>query len=139
MRPSDAVNNAAIDAAVDLIDAGTTNTFGKIEFYTGTPPANVGDAPGETLLASVNFQDPAFGDAASAEATANGTPITTTGDDDGDIGWARILDRDETALWDEDDVGTSGNAITVNTVTVSSGVDVELTSYTFNSKGTGQS
>lgn len=130
LRLSDAVANAGADAAVDLIDAGTTNAAGKIEFYTGSPPANVGDAPGETLLVSVDFADPAFGDAASGTASANSTPLTTTGDADGDIGWARILDKDETALWDEDDVGTgAGNAITVNTVTVSTGVDFEVTSY----------
>ena len=129
LRVTEDVVNAACDAAVGLIDEGVA---GKIEFYTGTRPANVTDAPGETLLAEVDFQDPAFGDAANGEATANGLPLETTGLDDGDIGWARIVDGNDNPLWDDDDVGTdSENNITLNTLTVSSGVNFEVTEYDF--------
>lgn len=136
IRLHDDVVNGACDDAVDRIDVGSTNATGKIEFYEGSRPANLGDAPGETLLASVDFENPAFGaSGASTAGTAQaaGLPLETTGLAAGTIGWARILDRDETALWDENDVGTSGNAITVNTTTVSVGVDFSVTEYLFSS------
>lgn len=130
LRVIESLRNAACDAVVDGIDTGSGG--GTVEFYPGSPPTNITDAPGETLLASVNLQEPAFGAASGGSAQANGTPITTTADNDGTIGWARVLDEDGNPLWDEDDVGTSSsNAITVNTTEVNAGVDFELTSYTF--------
>lgn len=135
MRVVDDVLNASCDAAVDLVDGGG-GANGVIEFYTGTPPANPTDAPGGTLLASVDYQNPAFGDAGASnagEAEALGTPLNTTGADDGTIGWARVVNTgqdDAGVLWDDDDVGTSGNSILVNTTTVSSGVDFAVTSHT---------
>ena len=127
--------NETVEAWVVNVDKGTTDPTGKIEFYTGTPPAALDDAPGATLLASVDYQDPAFsaggaGELDPGEAEALGVPLATTGLDDGDIGWARILDRDGTARWDEDNVGTTAEfRITVNTLTVSTGVDFNVTSH----------
>lgn len=136
LRVDDDVLNDAADASVDNVDEGTTELNGVVEFYTGSPPATFGDPPGAILLATVDLQDPAFGDAGAGAndagvASAAGVPLDTTGVDDGTVGWARILDRDEVTRWDEDDVGTSGNAITLNTTTVSTGVDFSLTSYDF--------
>lgn len=125
------VLNDAVNGAVDNVDVGATELNGSIEFYTGTRPANLGDATAETLLAVVDFQDPAFGAAASGSAAALGVPLATTGLAAGDIGWARILDKDNAIRWDENDVGTAGNAITVNTITVSVGLDIEVTAYDF--------
>lgn len=126
------IKNDAVQQAIDRVDQGTTNAGGKVEIYTGAPPAGITDAPGETLLAEFTLDDPAFGTPTNGIADAGGMPKTDPGKADGDMGWARVLDRDENPLWDEDDVSTSGeSAITVNTVVVSTGVDVELQSYKF--------
>lgn len=132
LRVIASIRNGAADFAVDQIDVGSANAGGKVELYTGSPPASIGDATGESLICAFTLDDPAFGDAVGGVASANGLPKTQPSNVDGEIGWARILDKDENALWDEDDVSTSGSsAITVNTTTVSSGVDVELQSYDF--------
>lgn len=127
LRVDETVLNAAADAAVGLV-----NTGASIEFYTGTRPAAVGDVATGTLLVSVAFEDPAFAAAVAGSSEALGVPLASVGEADGDIGWARVIDGGGNPLWDEDDVGTAaGNAITVNTVTVSTGVNFEVTSYTF--------
>lgn len=132
LRVIETIRNGAADFAVDQVDAGSTNAGGKVELYTGSPPAAITDATGESLICAFTLDDPAFGDAAGGIAQANGLPKTQASNIDGEIGWARVLDQDENPLWDEDDVSTSGaSAITVNTTTVSSGVDVELQSYDF--------
>jgi hypothetical protein len=135
MRIAEAALNAAVNGVVDLVDAGGGGAGGFMRFYTGTPPASLTDAPGGTLLAEVDLADPAFGNAAAGSASALGVPIATTGLTDGTIGWARVLDTDGAdadVLIDDDDVGTGANNIQVNTTTVSTGVDFELTSYAFN-------
>lgn len=129
LRTIDAVLNAACDAAVDLVDVGAGD--GKIQFRTGARPANVTDAAAGTLLAEVTFPATAFGAAASGAAAGAGMPLATTGVADGDIGHFRVLDGGGNVLWDDDDVGTSGTALVVNTLTVSNGGDFEATSYTF--------
>lgn len=133
MRVANAMLNSACDAAVDLIDVGTGDN-GTIEFYSGSPPGSLDGTPAGDLLAVVDFQDPAFGNAGAVTpgvASAVGTPLSTTGVDDGTIGFARVLDADDSVLLDDDDVGTSGNNILVNTTAVSIGVDFAVTAYDF--------
>lgn len=130
LRVIESLRNAACDAVVDGIDTGTGG--GTVELYTGSPPAAITDATSESLICAFSLDEPAFGDAVGGVASANGLPKTQASNVDGEIGWARVLDEDGNPLWDEDDVSTSGSsAITVNTTTVSSGVDVELQSYDF--------
>lgn len=134
MRIVAAVINAAGDACVDLIDAGG-GANGVMQVYSGSPPANVTDPPAGTLLAEIDFGNPAFsamGASTPGQADALGVPIATTGLDDGTIGFVRVLDTDQTdsdALWDDDNVGTSGTRVVFNTLSVQTGVDFQLDSY----------
>lgn len=135
MRITDTILNAAVDTLADAPDAGSGSN-GLIRFYTGTPPAALTDPPGATLLAEVEFANPAFNDGGTTnvgQAEALGVPLAAVGVADGQIGWARILDTDGNnadTLWDEDDVDTTGTpAILVNTLTVSIGVAFEVVSY----------
>lgn len=135
-RLHDNVLNAGVDGVVDTIDGGSAEANGVIEFYSGAQPSTLGGTPSGDLLTVVDFAQPAFGDGGAGAldagvAAALSVPLQTTGVDDNTIGFARVLDRDETVLWDDDDVGTSGNAILVNTTTVSTGVDFSVLSYTF--------
>lgn len=134
LRIAETILNAACDAAVDAVDGGA-GANGTLEFYSGAKPANLGDAPAGDLLAVLDFANPAFGASGAStpgEASALSVPLSTTGITDGTLGFARVLDTDGTVLWDEDDIGTAGtNAITVNTTSVSTGVNFEVTSYVF--------
>lgn len=131
MRASDDVLNGACDDAVDRVDVGGAGTM---QFYSGSPPATLGGAPAGDLLATATFAATAFGNAgtpAAGQAQGASMPRATTGATNGTIGFARVRDGSGTVLWDDDDVGTSGNNILVNTTTVSAGVDFELTSYLY--------
>lgn len=129
MRVSDTVLNNSCDGAVDSVDTGAGTAVG--ELWSGSPPATLGGAPAGDLLASFNLQNPAFGAASGGVATLAGTPISTTGAADGTVGFFRVKNRNNDVVWDDDDVNTSGSNVVLNTLSVSNGVDVELTSYTF--------
>lgn len=133
---SDAAQNAACNAVVDLLDAGAA--AGEIELRTGSKPNDPNDAATGTLLATVPFNDPAFGNAGASvvgQADLAGTlpledpsPVAS-----GTVGWFRALDSNGAAVFDGT-VGTSGSGadMIVNTVTVTAGVPFRITagSYT---------
>lgn len=133
LRVESAVDTAAINAACDgvtaLVDAGAGD--GSLQLWSGSPPGTVTGAPAGTLLAEVDFTATAFAAASGGEAVANGLPLDTTGLATGTIGFVRVLDGDDNPLWDEDDVGVSGNAVTVNTLDVQASESVTLNGYTF--------
>lgn len=128
LRIATSARNAAADGVVDLTDLGVGTAV--LEIYSGVAPANIGDAPGGTLLVSFDLPNPAFGAAAAGVATALGVPIAAVGVGAGTAGYGRLLDRDGNAIFDTDDVGTSGQIINLSTTTVSIGLDMDLTSMT---------
>lgn len=130
IRAHSAVLDDAVSGAAGNPDKGTTEASGLMEFYTGFPPTNLGDATGETLLARVPLADPAFAAPTGGIAEARGVPLVGESLADGEVGWARVLDRDRVVRWDEDDVSTLDSAaITVNTLRVSAGADFDLLNY----------
>lgn len=104
---STAARNAACNGIVDLIDAGTG--AGRLEIRTGSPPDNLSDASTGTLLATLTFSNPAFGDAALGSGIANAITSDTSADDSGDAGYFRAFAgeaADTAAIFQ----GTAGNA-----------------------------
>ena len=79
------MRNLACDAIVDQLDGGT------IQIRTGAQPASPNDAASGTLLATLTFGTPAFGDSVSGTATANAISSDTSVDDTGTAGHARML------------------------------------------------
>lgn len=118
--------NAAADAVVDRLDAGLA--AGKLRVYSGTQPASANDAVAGTLLVEFSLADPAFGAAATGTATAAAI-ADTTGLADGTAGWFRAVDSDGVGHWDGS-VGTTGQDLNLNTTTISTGVNVSVTSWT---------
>lgn len=114
-----ATRNAVADAAVDLIDAGTGTTEGKLRFYT---------AGFATLLAELDLSQPAFGAAASGTATA-ATITAPAADNTGVAAVFRIVDRDDATVM-EGTVGTSGADINFNSVNWTAGDTISVTSLT---------
>ena len=128
VRLSNTANAAACDAVVDLIDAGAG--AGTIQIRSGTQPADADDAATGTLLATLTFSDPAFGAASSAGvATASAITQDSSADATGTASWARVLDSDSNTVFDCD-VGTSGATINLNTVSITAGATVSITSFT---------
>ena len=100
--------NDAGDSIVDLIDLGSTNANGVLEIRTGAIPANPQAVVSGTLLATLNFLNPAFGNFSNGTAFAN--PIADDSDIDasGIAGWFRIYDRNGAAVIDGEITVTGG-------------------------------
>ncbi len=129
LRHSTAARNAAAAAVVGLLDAGTG--AGKIEIRSGAMPATPQTAATGTLLATVTLADPAAGAPATGVATIT-DPGSVTGVADGTAGWARFLDSAGVAVMDCDVTATGGGgAITLSTVTISTGVTVDMGAITY--------
>ena len=128
VRLPNATNQAACDAVVDLIDGGAG--AGTIQIRSGTQPADADDAATGTLLATLTFSDPAFGAASTAGvATASAITDDSSADATGTAAWARVLDSNSATIVDCD-VGTSGATINLNTVSITAGATVSITSFT---------
>ena len=129
VRLANAAQQAAMDAVVDLIDAGAA--AGKVRIYDGTQPANANTAvTSQTLLAELTFSDPAFGNTnTSGTTTASAITDDSSANATGTATWARVLDSDNNVIFDCD-VGTSGTTITLNTTSIGIGGTVSITSFT---------
>lgn len=127
MRISTAWRNQAADAA-SQIDNGSGTA--KLQLRSGSPPTNLTDAAAGTLLAEFDLPNPSFGEPSNGTATANSI-TAVEGLAAGTVGHFRVLDRDGDPVEDSDSVGTSGQVeLTLNTLTISEGVDVTVTSWT---------
>jgi hypothetical protein len=131
---SAAARNAAADAVAALVDGGAA--AGKLQIRSGTQPAGPDSAATGTLLAELTLDDAAFGAAAAGVATLAGTPLTVTAVASGTASWFRVLDSNSVAVLDGS-VGVSGADLLVNTVTVSTGLDVEISDGTMTMPASG--
>lgn len=118
MMISTLARNAMADALVDLIDAGAS--AGTIVIRTSTAPAATTDADSGTLLATLTFTDPAYGNAASGTAQEASITSDASIDATGTAGYFRIKDSDGTVIM-QGTVGTSGADINFNSVSFQAG------------------
>jgi hypothetical protein len=127
IRISTPSRDGACNAIVDLIDVGGSPA--KLQLWSGSRPATLGDPPAGTKLAEFSLPNPCFGAAATGVATA--AAITgTTGLAAGTVGFAVVRSRGDVAIWDNNDVGTSGTQLVLNTLSISVGVAVTVVSWT---------
>lgn len=121
---STAARNAACNAVVDLIDAGSG--AGNLKLYNS----------GETdLLCEITLNDPAFGDAAAGVATLDaGSGLSGTGESgvSANAVVGKFCDSDDNVVL-EVDVGATGSGavIELDSVTIVDGATVTITSGTF--------
>lgn len=124
-----ASRNAACNAVVDLFDAGAG--AGTIEVRTGSQPASANDAATGTILVTFTLADPAFGNAAVGVATLQGVPITAAAVATGTAGWFRGYDSTGATVIDGAVTATGGGGqLELNTTSINTGVDVEITAGT---------
>ncbi len=129
---SNAAAIAACNAVVDLLDAGAGAAL--IRIYDGTQPTNSDVAIStQTLLAELTCSDPAFGAAADAapggRATASAITDDSSANATGTASWFRAVDSNGLAVLDGS-VGTSGADLNLNTVSITSGATVSVSSWT---------
>jgi hypothetical protein len=126
-RIATASRNVAADAVVDRLDAGGAGT---VEIRTGTQPATAEDAATGTLLATLALPNPAFGSAAAGVATANAiaaVPAAVTGT----AGWFRAKSGGAATVLDGSCTATGGGGdMQLNSTSLTSGVNVQITSWT---------
>ena len=128
VRLQNASQQAAMDAVVDLIDAGSG--AGTIQIRSGTQPADPNDAATGTLLATLTYTDPAFGATTTGGvSTASSITDDSSADDTGTASWARNLDSDSNPIFDCD-VATTGATLNLNSVAITAGGTVSITSFT---------
>lgn len=119
--------NAACNAIVDLLDAGAGAA--TLEIRTGAPPANVSDADSGTLLGTLTFSDPAFGDAAAGVATASLVASDTNADASGTAGHYRAKDSNGNTVF-QGTCGTSDADMIFDNVTIIAGGVLAVSSLT---------
>jgi hypothetical protein len=123
------LSSSLATSLADAIDAALGNA-GTIKIYTGAQPATADTSVGgATLLATFTLGSPGFGNAASGVITLNGTPLTVAAAATGTAGFFRMATSGGAAILDGS-VGTSGNQINLNTTSITSGVNVTITSGT---------
>jgi hypothetical protein len=126
---SQAVAKAMCDTLVDAIDVGGAGT---LAIRSGTRPATTDTAVTGTLLATLTFSATAFGAATTASpsvATAAAITSDSSADNTGTATWFRIFNGSGTAIADGN-VGTSGEDLNLNTVSIVAGAVVSISAGT---------
>lgn len=122
--------NAAVNAVVALLDAGTGP--GTLQIRTGSKPATPDTAATGTLLGTLTFSDPAFGAASSGVATAGTITSDTIADASGTAGYFRALDSTGAAVFDGTiGLAASGADLIMDSVTIVAGGVIAITSFTY--------
>lgn len=122
------------DAIVDSCDLGSGVAQATLVIYSGSVPATAGTALGaQVVLAQLPMSNPAFGNAANASPGAIATAAAITSDSAADAtgtaSFFRILDRNSVARI-QGTVGTSGAELILNSVAITVGTQVSVTSLT---------
>ena len=125
-----AAGAAALNAIVDLLDAGGAGT---IKFYGTAKPATANTATsGQTLGATCTFEATAFGAATTADpsvATADTITDDSAADADVTVIWARMAGGGGTTVLDCT-VGTASTDIVFNTNVFVTGATVSVSALT---------
>lgn len=122
---SDASANARADAHCALLNNG------YLRIYNGTQPATADTAvSSQTLLAELRFGATAFGAAVAGVATANAITQDSSANATGTATWYRALKSDGTTAVEDGSVDTASANLVLNSVAISSGAAVQVSSYT---------
>lgn len=121
------VANTMLDTAIRLKANGAF-----LNIYSGTVPTNADTAlAGNTLLAQLTMGNPAFGAAASAVLTANAITADSSADNTGTASFFRLMGSDSNnQVLLQGTCGTSSADMIFNSVAISSGANVSVSSFT---------
>ncbi|WP_367394516.1 hypothetical protein [Cupriavidus sp. Agwp_2] len=119
---STALRNARLDAITTAAGANA-----KLRLYNGSRPATGGTAT--TLLAELTCGSTFAAAASAGVLTLNAITSDSAADATGTATWARLFTSGGTFVMDMD-VGTSGADLNMNSVAISAGAAVSITSAT---------
>lgn len=119
------VRNNQLTQISDASDAGATGA--TIKIFDGTRPATGGAITSQVLLAVLTMSATAFLAATGGTMTANAITGDTSADNTGTASWFRIEDSN-VAFVTDGDVGTAGSDLNLNSVAITAGVQVDITS-----------
>lgn len=115
------LETGARNALADALDAYVNTGAGTAQFKLETS--------GDVEVAAFDLQNPAFGNAATGVITLQGTPLQDTSAAGGTVAQASLYNRNATKVL-ESVAATSGQEVTVSSLTVGVGETVTLTSLT---------
>lgn len=118
--------NAACDAMTALVNGGTLKIYTVGSGVPATASAAITD---QVLLATLTLANPAFGSASSGVATANAITGDTSADATGTASFFRLLTSGGSSRF-QGLCGTSGSDLNLNTTSIVSGAQVDVTSLT---------
>lgn len=118
------VRSTRVNAIRNAIDAGAG--AGLTRIYDGTRPATCGTAT--TLLAELTHTDPSAPDGSNGVLTMSAITPDSSANATGTATWFRSVDSTGTCVLDGA-VGTSGSDLNMNSVAISVGQQVSITSY----------
>jgi hypothetical protein len=116
----------AANAALDAWKTSLNN--GYLRIYSGTKPASVAAAITGTLLAELRFNATAFGTSTNGVANANALTADSSADNTGTATHFRAFQSDGTTAVYDGTVGTSGCDLNLNSVAISAGAAVSVSS-----------
>jgi hypothetical protein len=138
---SNAVDLAMLNALTTAVDAGTAAV---INIYSGTVPTDVDTALGaQVLLAQLTMSGTSFPTATDlnpgGRLTANTITSDSSADATGTAAFFRVLTQNAGTACLQGTVGTASADLILNTVSITSGSTVSITSFTITlPEGTGR-
>jgi hypothetical protein len=127
------LTNRGASAAADAVCALANS--GLLRIYDGTQAATADTAVGaQVLLAELTLNATAFGAASNGVATAGAITQDASANAAGTATWFRVLDSGGVDVTDnlfDGSVGTSGADLNLNSVAISAGAAVSISSFTY--------
>ena len=125
LKISNALANAEATAAATLFNSG------YLRIYDGTQPATADTAIGsQVLLAELTFNATAFGAPVNGVLIANAITSDASANATGTATWYRCLKSDGTSALCDGSVGTASANLVLNSVSISAGATVAVSSFT---------
>lgn len=125
LKLSNALVNAEAAAAATLFNSG------YLRIYDGTQPATADTAiSSQVLLAELTFGATAFGAPVNGVLTANAITSDASANATGTATWYRCFKSDGTSVLCDGSVGTASANLVLNSVAISSGATVAVSSFT---------
>ena len=120
----------AATTEVDAVAALLNN--GWLRLYSGSQPSAADEAiSGQVVLAELRFGNPAFGSASDGVAAANAIAGDASANAAGTATWFRCCMSDGATPIFDGSVGSSNSNLVLNSVEISAGAQVDVTSFTF--------
>lgn len=117
--------NEALDALLNNANSGF------LRIYDGAQPTDADTAIGaQALLAELTMNATAFAAASGGAASANAITQDASANASGTATWFRLVESGGSNVVMDGSVGTSGANLNLNSVAISSGAAVSVTSFT---------